>query len=125
MGKSDSRLNLISRLLQLRIGFNEVEHYAGDLNLKLKSEKSKKSPNNERKLVREAMLIKYRDEINFNKETKAEMTRMRRDIKMEFGENTRMARNILKQLRNEELGMRKEMGDKYDEKVEHLRRKYA
>ena len=63
MARSDSRLTLITKLMRLNIGFNEVKSYAEDLNLKLRTDKMRGGGKTDRKLVREAMRIKLRDEL--------------------------------------------------------------
>ena len=77
--RSDCRLILMKKLLDMGIGFNELEHFNEALHLKIRSETLKKrlkeGKNPEKKVVREAMLLKIRDEQCTNKETNAEMQR--------------------------------------------------
>ena len=84
------------------IGFNELEHFNEALHLKIRSETLKKrlkeGKNPEKKVVKEAMLLKVRDEQCTNKETNAEMQGERRSLKTKFGENTRRTRGIMKYL---------------------------
>ena len=123
--RSDCRLILMKKLLDMGIGFNELEHFNEALHLKIRSEtlrkRLKEGKNTERKVVREAMLLKIRDEQCTNKETNTEMQGERRALKTKFGENTRRARGIMKYLNEIARGERNEMHSKYSEKIKTLK----
>ena len=64
VAESECRVQLLSKLLELNIGVNEVEDYNEALNLKLRSKTftDKNSSKNKRGVVMEAMSLKLRDE---------------------------------------------------------------
>ena len=95
----------MTNLLSMELGFNELMIFNETLCLQIRSETLKrriadgKTP--ETKVVREAMLFKTRDEQWTNKEADREVKEQRREIKKEFGDNTRKTRGILKMLNSE------------------------
>ena len=123
--RSDCRLILMKKLLDMGIGFNELEHFNEALHLKIRSEtlrnRIRDGKNPEKKVVREAMMLKIRDEQCTNKETNSEMQVERRSLKTRFGENTRRARGIMKTLNTVAQEERKEMQEKYRNKIKFLK----
>ena len=123
--RSDCRLILMKKLLDMGIGFNELEHFNEALHLKIRSEtlrnRIREGKNPEKKVVREAMMLKIRDEQCTNKETNSEMQVERRALKTRFGENTRRARGIMKTLNTVAQEERKEMHEKYRNKIKFLK----
>ena len=119
--KSDCRLILMKKLLDIGIGFNELEHFNEALHLKIRSETLKKrlreGKRPEKKIVREAMLFKIRDEQCTNKETNNEMQKERRALKTFYGENTRRVRGIMKTLNGVAQEVREDMHSKYRNKI--------
>ena len=77
----------MTKLLELNLGFNNLEHFNEALHLEIRSEKLKKrileGKNPEKKVVKEAMLLKVRDEEYKNNELDKEMRNERRKIKDE------------------------------------------
>ena len=125
---AECRLNLIRKLMKEKLGFKEVEDYDKALELKLKSEKLKKSRNNsdtERKIVREIMGLKLKDADICHREALSEQNKTRRKINELVGKNTRRSRTIFKRLRQDSGRMKKALENKYEEKLQHLRRKYS
>ena len=78
----------MTKLLGLNLGFNELESFNEALHLQIRSETLKRRIENgnnpEKKVVREAMLLKIRDEELTNKVVEAR--EKRRGLKMTFGE---------------------------------------
>ena len=75
----------MTKLLDMGLGFNELEHFNEALHLQIRSETLKKrikdGKNPEKKVVREAMLFKTRDEQCTNREINTEMQGTRRSLK--------------------------------------------
>ena len=119
--KSDCRLNLMKNLLDMGLGFNELEHFNEALHQKIRSESIKRKLQDgkkpEKKVVREAMLFKIRDEQCENKEADVELQKERRKIKNESGENTRKTRGILKTLNEMAQEIRREKNETYKRKL--------
>ena len=84
----------------MELGFNEIMIFNETLCLQIRSETLKKritdGKNPDRKVVKEAMLFKLRDEQWTNKEAEKEVKEERRMIKEEYGDNSRKTRGILK-----------------------------
>ena len=118
----------MTKLLGLNLGFNELENFNEALHLQIHSETLKRRIENgnnpEKKVVREAMLLKIRDEELTNKEVEVEAREKRRDLKMAFGENTRRSRGIMKILNAGAQETRKELREIYREKIKTLKRKH-
>jgi hypothetical protein len=105
-----------------------LEHFNEALHLKIRSETLKKrlreGKQPEKKIVREAMLFKIRDEQCTNKETNTEMQGERRSLKSIHGENTRRTRGIMKTLNGVAQEERAEMHEKYRKKIKTLKLKH-
>ena len=118
----------MTKLLDMGLGFNELEHFNEALHLQIRSETLKKrikdGKNPEKKVVREAMLFKTRDEQCTNREINNEMQGTRRSLKSEFGENSRKTRGMMKLLNSAAQGERSEMNEKYRQKIKTLKRKH-
>ena len=121
---SEMRLNLLGDLEPLELGFCEVEDYVSELKLKLRSTALKNSKNSERKIVKEAMKLKLRDEREFHQEKVKERNDWRRALKLQIGENSRNYRYVIKYLRGEARKEKERYKVKYSDKLEHLKRKY-
>ena len=70
------------------------------------------------------MLLKLRDEKKHLEELQKTQKDMRRKIEDQLKKNSRPARGILKEFREASAATRRECRKKYDEKIEHLKRKY-
>ena len=121
---SEMRLGLLDDLEPLELGFCEVEDYVMDLRLKLRSTVLKKSKNSERQIVKEAMKLKRRDEKEYHQELTKERNDWRREMKLQLGENSRSYRYVIKYLRGEARKEKEWYKTKYENKIEHLKRKY-
>ena len=122
--RSDCRLTLMSKLLSLNLGFNELEAFNESLHLQIRSETLKRrildGKHPEKKAVKEAMLFKLRDEELTNREIETDIRKKRREIKERHGENTRRTRGIMRQLNTEAQKVRVETREIYKKKVENL-----
>ena len=118
----------MTKLLSMNLGFNELEHFNEALHLQIRSETLKRRISDgkfpEKKVVREAMLFKTRDEELTNKELEKEMRNMRKCIKTEYGGNTRRTKSIMRKLNNGAHETRLETREKYREKIKTLKRKH-
>ena len=101
----------MTKLMDMNLGFNNLEHFNESLHLEIKSEKLRRKilegKNPEKKVVKEAMLLKVRDEEEINKEIDKELRTERWNLKAEHGENTRKSRTLMRKLNKEAQGMRK------------------
>ena len=126
---SDCRLELMTKLLGMNLGLASLEIFNETLGLQLRSEKLKKKmidgKNPEKKVVREAMMLKTRDETWRNKELKREMDDIRMELKKKYGENTRKTRGMIKMMRKEAQVERSISKDKYKSKVDHLQKNHG
>ena len=118
----------MTKLLSMNLGFNELENFNEALHLQIRSETLKKriseGKNPEKKVVRESMLFKHRDEELTNKEIEKEMREERKKIKTQYGGNSRRTKNILSKLNKEATETRMETREKYREKIETIKRKH-
>ena len=123
--KSDCRLKLMIDLLDMGLGFNELEHFNEALHQKIRSESVRRrlqdGKKSENKVVREAMLFKIRDEQCTNKEADVELQKERRNIKNKYGENTRRCRGILRVLNEMAQSVRHEKNETYKRKLKTLK----
>ena len=115
---SESRLQLLEKMVTLNYGFNEVEDYNLSLNMKLKSEALKNK--GDRSVIREIMSLKLRDEKKVNGELICQRNKSRREISECLGENSRRARKIFKIMRNEAAKVKADYKEKYDKKLKKI-----
>ena len=120
---SEMRLKLLRDLEPLDLGFADVEEYVIDLGLKLRSTATN-SRDTERRIVRDVMGLKLRDETNYHQEMTMERTRWRRDMKDRLVENSKQYRSVQNFLRGAAYREKDRYREKYDSKVEHLKFKY-
>ena len=125
IAQSECRIDLLVKLISLKIGLKELEEYSESLNIKLRSNKLKS--NSEKDMVNiilEGMRLKLRDEKLFHGEKLHEKNKIRRELNKTFGENTRRTRTIVKNLRLSTAKEKLKMKKKYEKKVEFLEKKY-
>ena len=118
----------MTKLLAMNLGFNELENFNLALHLQIRSETLKKriseGKNPEKKVVRESMLFKHRDEELTNREIEKEMREERKKIKTQYGGNSRRTKSILRKLNKKAMEIRLEAREKYREKIETIKRKH-
>ena len=123
---SECRIDLITKLIRVKIGLKEVEDYSENLNLKLRSKIFKsKDEQSGVKIVTEVMTIKLRDEKCYYSEMVKERNMYRREIMRLFGENTRRQRLVVKKLRTEAQRHKTLQKKKYEKKLQFLENKYS
>ena len=72
LAQSECRIELLTKLVSLKIGLKEVEEYSESLNLKFRSQALKNnSEKNGVKIVSQGMSMKLRDEKLFHSEKKS------------------------------------------------------
>ena len=91
---------MLSNLTKLKIGLREVQDYSDALQLKIRSDNFKsKGERNVEKMILDQMNFKLRDEKCYCGELGATRDKLRREMRVLFGENTRRTRTIIKHLR--------------------------
>ena len=125
---TEERIQLMKRLIKLDLGVAEVEELGINIHSKFKSKNFKNRVEAGEMLSKEAlkgvMLLKLRDEKKHLEELQKTQKDMRRKIEDQLKKNSRPARGILKEFREASAATRRECRKKYDEKIEHLKRKY-
>ena len=122
---TEMRLQLMSRLIKLKVGFADVEEFNLGLKGNLKNPENSGLNNlQEKKVVTAAMEVEMRDE----QVTKSKLMKSREDARRESGKklnkNSKTYRSTIRKLRNSALTKKEEYRGKYDQKVEHLKFKY-
>ena len=125
VASSECRIRLLTELIGLGIGFKDVEDYSHDLGLKFKSDAFKKREGGDRKLVRDTMNVKLRDETHYNREWNQEKTTWRRRIGEYTSNNKRQYLKLIKELRLESQKIKTEHVKTYGRKLEFLKIKYT
>ena len=119
-------MGLLRELITLGIGLKETEDYRVGLELKFRSQDFiKNGESQSRKVVKEAMTLKLRDEEKYSRELNGEKHEWRKKFRELYGEKSWKTRKIIKYLRGEASGIKMEYKMKYEEKLEHLRKKYV
>ena len=99
---SETRLNLIAKLQEKKIGFQEVEQFSLGLQYSLRSNKyQNKNKNLTVKIVQAAMTVKMRDEMVHNKELNKKREKMRKDLAKTYHPRSENYRKIIRFLRQE------------------------
>jgi hypothetical protein len=125
LAASESRIELMTKLRELKLGLAEVEEFNLGLNLQFRSEKSRENlAKGENKFVKAAMEAKFRDEIYKSKEITREKNNLRRKLAENLGKNTRKYNREIKILRTEAVALKSRTREKYKEKLNHLHKKY-
>ena len=116
-------------LIDLEVGFPDVEEFCLDLEAKHRStvigklcEQGKSSP--EWQIVRACMNLKMINEKMTNSSLESERYSTRKQIEEAYGKNSRKSRNIVKKLRCEASRTKSRLMKKHEAKMKHLRRKY-
>ena len=122
---SEMRIKMMDRLQRYKVGYNDVENFnlgliynSKTLNCDNYTEKDDKG------VVEIAMKFKKMDEIRNRKNLVREKLRMRKKIEKDLGKNTNQSTKLLKHLREVSETKKRELKEKYDRKISHLRKKY-
>ena len=88
-------------MTKLKIGLREVQDYSDALQLKIRSDSFKsKGEQNVEKMILDQMNFKLRDEKCYCGELGARRDKLRREMRVLFGENKRRTKTIIKHLRS-------------------------
>ena len=124
----EERIMMMKKLIKLELGVAEVEEFGINIRSKFKSSFYKNKTRQGDMITEEAvkglMMLKLRDEKKFLSELLRDQREMRNKIHLELNKNSRPARKILKEFREESAKTRIECRTKYEEKINHLKRKY-
>ena len=125
LASSEMRLNMMEKLEQYKVGFNDVENFNLGLIYNSKTITCENyAEKDDRKVVEVAMRFKRKDEIRNRKKLIKEKIQIRKKMEKELGKTTTKKRRMMKYL-NEQAEMKKnELKEKYENKIKHLRKKY-
>ena len=122
---SEARIRMMDRLATHKVGFNDVEYFNLGVVYNAKMvDHEKITDQNDKKIVEVAMKYKRKDEIKSRRSLIGEKIRMRKMLEKDLREDKNRVKKILKYLNQRATRKKKEMNDKYDKKVAHLRRKF-
>ena len=129
LAESEARLHLMVELMDLQVGFPDVEQFCLELESKYRStatgelkDKGVNSP--EWQVVKLCMELKMIDERKHNSKLVTKRYSMRKNIEENFGKNSRRSRNIMKILRLEAARRKSTMMKKNEAKLKHLRKRF-
>ena len=125
LAASEARINMMDKLITYKVGFNDVENF--NLGLIFNSKMvniENEMEKNDKMVVEAAMKFKRRDEILNRKRLIREKLRIRKRIETETNTTINQKKRLLKHLKLMADVRKKEMEEKYEKKVRHLRNKY-
>ena len=120
---SEMRLRMMDRLQRYKVGFNDVENF--NLGLIYNSKTltyDNYTEKDDKKVVEMAMKFKRKDEVKNRKKIIKEKLMIRKRIETEMTMN--QGKKLLKHLNGTAMRKKEELVDKYDRKIEHLRKKF-
>ena len=126
LAQSECRIDMLSKLTKLKIGLREVQEYSDALQLRIRSDNFKnKSEQNVEKLILDRMNFILRDEKCYCGELGVTRDRLRREMKVFLGENTRRTRTIITHLRS--LASKEKIFHtaRYSKKLNYLRERFV
>ena len=122
---SEMRLNMMSRLQKIQVGFNDIENFNLGLIYNSKTLNHENyNDKDDKKVVEAAMNFKRKDEIRNRMKLIGEKIKMRKKIEQQLGKKSNKAIRLFQHLREESEKKRRELNDKYEMKIAHLRKKY-
>ena len=125
LAESEARLQMMEKLDKYKVGFNDVENFNLGLIYNSKTmNHDDDTDKDDRKIIEVAMNFKKKDEIRNRKRILKEKIKVRRLIETELGRRTNKQKRLLKHLKSIAGKKKKEQNEKYESKIEHLRRKY-
>ena len=129
LAESIARVNLLKMLIKEGMGLAELEEFNLGVSSKFKSTKFKSKPPSDPKVrdsvMGRAMKLKLADEQCLLREICEERTSLRRQLAKKLTKNSRPYRNLMQELKQEELKTKKEATEKFKNKIAHLKRKYS
>ena len=129
MAESEARMYLMVELGEQKVGFPDVEQFCLDLERKYRATASgdleaKGCKSTEWQVVKAAMKLKMIDEKRVYDELLRLKYKVRKKIEEECGKNSRRCRNQIKKLRKEAGSRKREVMQKNEAKMKHLRKKF-
>ena len=125
LAASEARLKMMDRLTHFKVGFNDVENFNIGLIYNSKTlNYDNYAGKDDRKVVEAAMEFKRKDEIRNRRRWIGKKIKTRRIIETELKNSLNQKRKLMKYLNQKSIQKKKDLGDKYDKKIEHLRNKY-
>ena len=125
IANSEMRIELMSELCELGVGFNEVEEFNLGIFQNLRSEKMKNlGTKSEKRVVKVAMEVKFRDEKYHKAELNKLRNKERKNLEIILGKNSNPYRRVIRFLQNEAKVVKNNAHKKYKEKIAHLRRRH-
>ena len=122
---TEMRLQLMSRLIKIKVGFGDIEEFNLGLRGNLKNQQSSKiSEMQDQKVVKVAMEVKMRDEQVGKKKLMKKREEARTELGKMLGKNSKTYRSTIRKLRDAALEKKEEYRERYDKKLEHLKFKY-
>ena len=122
---TEMRLQLMSTLVKIKVGFADIEEFNLGLKGNLKNQQSTKlSEMQNKKFVRVAMEVKMRDEQMEKKKKMKNREDARTTLSKKLGKNTKTYRSTIRKFRDAALEKKAEFREKYNTKLEHLKFKY-
>ena len=123
--RSEARLNLLARLRDINVGFNEVQKFGLGLRYCLKSEKLQDKGNKPiLRVVQAAMDLKRKDETFLLAENKKKRENWKRRIGRIHPQRSERYKRIIKYLRQEAAAEKEEQENKHKNKIRSLEDKY-
>ena len=108
LAASEMRLQLMTELGKINVGFADVEEFNLGIERNLKSKsRSKNSEMQDKGIIRAAMTLKMRDEQRYNSEMTRKRNIHRRDLGIHLGQNSKKYRTTIRNLRNEAFKVKK------------------
>ena len=125
LAASETRLKMMDKLAHFKVGFNDVENFNMGL---VYNSKTLNYDNyagiDDRRVIEVAMNFKRKDEIRNRRRWIGEKIKIRKKIETELMNNTNQKKKLTKYLNQKSILKKRELGEKYDRKIEHLRSKY-
>ena len=123
---SETRIRMMDRLVQNKVGFNDIEHFNLGLIFNSKTlNYDNYADKDDRKVVEAAMRFKRKDEIRNRRAVIREKLKVRKDIEEQLRQKNSQRKRLMKHLNMRAMENKRELDKKYEDKVEHLKRKYA
>ena len=126
LARSETRINLMRILVKEGRGVAELEHFNLGIASKFRSLKFQEQEESKVrvKILTPAMRVKIADEQCYQRELRAEKTRIRRQLESKTGKNSRTLRKVIAELRQEAKKVKQEYTQKFKAKNEHLKKKF-
>ena len=118
VAESECRINWFRKMIGKGLIVRDLEAFASTTRDKLRSEEMK-IKEEERGILRDLMLLKYKDEKRYLDKIRKDKDSIRSWIMMKIGKSRKSA-NLMRKLRTEVTARKVELHAKFEEKVDHL-----